>query len=168
MPSTIRVSHSAIRKLISCPRKVFFSDELRLFPVNGSIAMRYGSGFHAGMEGYYSNGKDITKGMQAAADYWKKPTKQIFNEDYRNLESLITSIILYDEQYKNAEVLKRAGSASIIRQNELSPATFLSAIFDHIKHIKAYEDHAKAYAAHVKLNAAELFSQEIIALVGNT
>lgn len=74
----------------------------------------------------------------------------------------------YDEQYKNAEVLKRVGSASIIRQNEFSPATFLSAIDDHIEHIKTYEDHAKAYAAHVKLNAAELFSQEIIALVGST
>lgn len=74
----------------------------------------------------------------------------------------------YDEQYKNAEVLKRAGSASIIRQNEFSPTTFLSAIFDHIEHIKVYEDHAKVYAAHIKLNAAELFSQEIIALVGST
>jgi hypothetical protein len=97
----IRTSHSAIRKLISCPRKILFSDEMRLFPVNGSIAMRYGSGFHKAMEAYYSNNKDVSKGIQAAAEYWNKPTKQIFHDDYRNLESLIASLITYDEQYRN-------------------------------------------------------------------
>ena len=100
MTTRIRVSHSAIRTLASCPRKVLFEREMRLFPVNGSIAMRYGSGFHKGMEHYYKNGKNVALAMEAAAEFWQKPTVQEFAEDYRNLESLLTSIALYHEQYQ--------------------------------------------------------------------
>jgi len=67
----------------------------------GSIAMRYGSGYHAGMEAYYKNNKDIIKAMEAVVEFWKKPTIQTFNEDYRNLESLLTSLSLYHEQYQH-------------------------------------------------------------------
>jgi hypothetical protein len=101
MPEVIRVSHSAIRQNISCPRKRFFEGNLRLFPETGSIAMRYGSGFHKGMEEYYKSGKDVTKAMEAVVAFWQKPTVQIFNEDYRNLESLLTSIGVYDTQFRD-------------------------------------------------------------------
>jgi hypothetical protein len=100
MTQSIRVSHSTIRTLASCPRKVLFEKELRLFPANGSIAMRYGSGFHVGMEHYYKNNKNVAIAMEAAASYWQTPTIQTYEEDYRNLESLLTSIALYHEQYK--------------------------------------------------------------------
>jgi hypothetical protein len=101
MPNYVRVSHSTIRNLISCPRKRLFQDKLRLFPTEGSIAMRYGSGFHKGMEGYYKHGKDLIKGMEAAAEFWKQPTIQNFSEDFRNLESLLNSISIYHDQYRN-------------------------------------------------------------------
>lgn len=99
--SIVRISHSTIKQLTSCPRKVLFEKELRLFPVNGSIAMRYGSGFHKGMEAYYKNGKSITHALEAAAEYWRKPTLQQYEEDYRNLESLLNSLMLYHDQYQN-------------------------------------------------------------------
>lgn len=101
MPELIRTSHSTARQLISCPRKVFFEKELRLYPVNGSIAMRYGSAFHVGMEAYYKGGKNLLKAIEAVAEYWRRPTVQIFNEDYRNLESLVASLTLYHEQYQH-------------------------------------------------------------------
>jgi hypothetical protein len=53
------------------------------------------------MEAYYSNGKDIQKALEAAVTFWQKPTLQIFTDDYRNLESLLNSLMLYDGQYKN-------------------------------------------------------------------
>jgi hypothetical protein len=101
MSEIIRVSHSSIRSLQSCPRKHHFTTDLRLFPVNGSIAMRYGSGYHIGMEAYYKSNKNVAVAMEAIATFWQKPTVQIYNEDYRNLESLLTSLTLYNEQYKN-------------------------------------------------------------------
>jgi len=102
MTEVIRVSHSAITKNNQCPRKAFF-ENIRLFPEYGSIAMRYGSGFHKGMECYYRNNKDLLKGIEGAAEFWQKPTIQQFHEDYRNLQSLINSISLYHDQYRNDE-----------------------------------------------------------------
>jgi hypothetical protein len=101
MTEIIRSSHSTIRGLNSCPRLLLFEKEMRLYPVTGSTAMRYGSGFHAGMEGYYRNGKDIQKALEASAAFWQKPTVQVFEDDYRNLESLLNSIMTYHEQYQH-------------------------------------------------------------------
>lgn len=101
MTESVRLSHSAITQLAACPRKIYFQKELSLYPETGSIAMRYGSGFHAGMEGYYKHGKSLLKGIEAAAAFWNAPTKQVYYDDYRNLESLLTAITLYHEQYGN-------------------------------------------------------------------
>lgn len=101
MTQAIRISHSTIRQLLSCPRKFLFQNELRLFPTTGSIAIRYGSGFHKGMEAYYKNKKDLFEAIKAVAAFWQKPTVQTFEDDYRNLESLLNSITLYHEQYQN-------------------------------------------------------------------
>lgn len=101
MTERIRISHSTVRQHLSCPRKVFFEKDLRLFPASGSIAMRYGSGFHRSMEAYYISDKDLLLALEAAADFWQKPTVQSFNEDYRNLESLLNALTLYHDQYKD-------------------------------------------------------------------
>ncbi len=101
MTERIRTSHSTSTTLNQCPRKLLFEKEMRLFPEYGSIAMRYGSGFHKGMEHYYKNGKNLLKGIEAAAEFWSKPTVQKYSDDYRNMESLLNSITLYHEQYQN-------------------------------------------------------------------
>lgn len=100
MCNKVRISHSAITTLNACPRKILFKDKMRLFPNYGSIAMRYGSAFHVGMEAYYKNDKSLIHALEAAADYWKKPTPQLFQEDYRNLESLLTAITEYDARFR--------------------------------------------------------------------
>lgn len=102
MTEIVRLSHSAINKNNQCPRQVLFESH-RIFPEYGSIAMRYGQGFHSGMEGYYRNGKDLLKGLESAVNFWQKPTVQQYNEDYRNLQSLINSISMYHDQYRNDE-----------------------------------------------------------------
>lgn len=101
MEETIRISHSTTKQMISCPRKILFEKELKLYPVHGSIAMRYGSGFHKGMEHYYKNNKNLLTAIEEAVKFWQKPTKQIYDDDYRNLESLLSSLTLYHEQYQN-------------------------------------------------------------------
>ena len=107
MTKQIRISHSAIRQLTSCPRLTLFEKELRLYPVYGSIAMKYGSAYHAAMEAYYKSGKDLNAAIETAALYWSKPTIQDIQDDYRNLENLITSIVFYHEryQYDNTEIM---------------------------------------------------------------
>jgi len=99
MTETIRVSHSTIRSLHRCPRTILFEQVLRLYPLNGSTALRYGSAYHKAMEAYYSNGKDINKAIEAAAAYWQKPTVQIFVEDYRTLENLLSSLLTYHQMF---------------------------------------------------------------------
>jgi hypothetical protein len=83
-----------------CPRLTLFKEEMRLFSVNGSMDMRYGLAYHRGQEGYYKGGKDVTKGMEAAAEYWAKPTVQHYEDDYRTLEVLLTALMSYDERYR--------------------------------------------------------------------
>jgi hypothetical protein len=95
----IRMSHSAINQGEQCPRKALFSRKLRLYPEIGSTAIRYGSGYHRGMEGYYSNDRNIVKAIEAAANYWKKPTIQKFLPDYRTLDNLLTSLGQYNDRY---------------------------------------------------------------------
>lgn len=101
MSTNVRISHSTIRNLNSCPRKIYFQEDLRLFTVNGSTAMRYGSGYHRGMEAYYKHGKNLFKAIEAITEFWQKPTLQTFPNDYRTLEALLTSMTLYHEQYGN-------------------------------------------------------------------
>lgn len=70
-----------------------------------------------------------------------------------------------DEQYKNAEVLRRNGSASIIRQKDLTSQRLVSVVREHIVHKNKYEEHAKIFSKTVKLDAAELLSLEILSLL---
>jgi len=103
MPERIRISHSVSNTVNTCSRKLLFERKHRIFTEYGSIAMRYGSAFHKGMEFYYRNKKSLVAGWEAAAKYWKKPTVQKFNEDYRNLQSLLNSISIYHDQYQADE-----------------------------------------------------------------
>lgn len=70
-----------------------------------------------------------------------------------------------DEQYKNAEVLRKKGSASIIRQKDLTKNSLIAAVREHIAHKIEYEEHAKIFSKTVKLDAAELLSSEILSLL---
>ncbi|MEK7060697.1 MAG: glycosyltransferase [Patescibacteria group bacterium] len=71
----------------------------------------------------------------------------------------------FDEQYKNAEVLQKAGSASILPQKDLTRSTLVSLVTRHIEKRDMYEAHAKVFAKSVRLDAAELLCDEIIFLV---
>jgi hypothetical protein len=101
MTETIRLSHSSGTQMNLCPRRVLFESKLRLFSINGDMSLRYGQGYHKAQEAYYKHGKNITKGLEAAVEFWNKPTKQIYDEaDYRNIQSLCTALMQYDERYR--------------------------------------------------------------------
>lgn len=71
----------------------------------------------------------------------------------------------FDEQYKNAEVLQHAGSATILLQKDLTPSALVSVVKRHIEKKDMYQTHAKIFAKSVKLDGAELFCDEIMSLV---
>jgi len=90
----------------TCPRKFYLRHILNITSENGSTALRYGSTWHALMEGYYSSiakyGWDTTESdhIQCAIDLatatWEKETsKKSFYDDYRTLENCFTSFIEY-------------------------------------------------------------------------
>ena len=72
-----------------------------------------------------------------------------------------------DEQYKNADVLRRNGGASIIRQKDLTSLRLVSVVREHIVHKNKYEEHAKIFSKTVKLDAAESLSLEILSVAGS-
>ncbi|MFA5543026.1 MAG: PD-(D/E)XK nuclease family protein [Anaerovoracaceae bacterium] len=88
-----------------CPYRYWLTYEKGIQPKQGSTAIRYGSVFHAGMEGFYSHIKDHgwTKDGEALkqavffmGETWEKESEdRNFYEDYRSLDNCITSLVHY-------------------------------------------------------------------------
>ena len=98
----------------ACKRKLFLSRELGLISVHGSSALRFGSTWHAFMEGYYSHikengwsrdGEAIKQAAEYGAAVWKYETDaygQSFNEtDYRTLENAAISFLEYCTEFQH-------------------------------------------------------------------
>lgn len=66
-----------------------------------------------------------------------------------------------DEQTKNAQMLKSAGIAEILPQDELSSQTLLSKINEMFKNLKDYQKHKEDAKKLVNLDASEKIAEEI-------
>ena len=95
---------------VSCKRKYYLSRVLSLTPAQGSCAIRYGSTFHALLEGYYSWIKEkgwdqreeaIKQALSFGEAVWKnESSKKSFPEDdYRSLQSAFEAFIAYCTEY---------------------------------------------------------------------
>ena len=97
----------------SCKRKYFFQRVLGLTSIYGSPALRFGSTWHAFMEGYYSHiqehgwahdGEAIKRAAEYGAAVWKYETEvhgQAFNEDdYRTLDNCAISFLEYVTEFQ--------------------------------------------------------------------
>jgi hypothetical protein len=97
----------------SCKRKYYWNDICGYKPDAGSSALRYGSTWHAFMEGYYSfiakegwEKKDlaINAAVEMGKEKWdKKSAKQTFYPDYRTFEACAQSFIQYISFYHEDE-----------------------------------------------------------------
>ena len=98
----------------ACKRKHFLSRALGLIPIQGSSALRFGSTWHAFMEGYYSHikengwsqdGEAIKQAAEYGAAIWQYETDtygQSFNEtDYRTLENAAISFLEYCTEFQS-------------------------------------------------------------------
>ena len=96
-----------------CKRKYFLSRELGLIPIRGSSALRYGSVWHAFIEGYYSHikengwtrdGNAIKQAAEYGAAVWQHETEaygQSFDEtDYRTLDNCAISFLEYCTEFQ--------------------------------------------------------------------
>ena len=70
----------------------------------------------------------------------------------------------YDEQHKNAQVLEKAGSATIIRQERVTPEILVAAVKDHIVRRDIFETSGTVFAKDMKVDGADALAHEIISL----
>lgn len=132
----------------NCKRKYYWNDVEGLKPDTGSTALRYGSTWHAFMEGYYTyianSGWDqkelgISHAMEYGKAKWdKESAKQTFYPDYRTFEACAQAFLQYisfyaqDEQFIKVIATERKFECPILLETEeekrlygdLPPITF--------------------------------------------
>lgn len=115
--------------LQSCPRKYYLSRILGLKPEKGSSALRYGSTWHAFIEGYYTHIKehgwsDNGGAIQTAAKYgkavWEHETslQDFYEDDYRTLQNCGNSFLEYVTTFSfDKQSLEVVDTEQVFRHN---------------------------------------------------
>ena len=90
---------------VKCPYRYDLTYNRGISPVKGSTALRYGSTFHAAMEGLYTHvkengwtrdGKSLEAAVTFAKEVWDEESdKHSFYEDYKTFDNLVKSVVLY-------------------------------------------------------------------------
>jgi hypothetical protein len=109
MTNLLKVDHSSSNSYYSCPRKYKLAHIDGWTSVYGSTALRAGSTFHTGLEGFYSHiqkngwtrdGKAIAQMIEYAAKEYEEESKdRQFYDDYRTLENVITVLTQYVDHF---------------------------------------------------------------------
>lgn len=110
-----KIDYSISDTYYTCPRKYQLRYVNRVTSVYGSTAMRFGSCFHAAMEGFYSyvrdngwqkDGKAVEQGINFAKAEWEKESEGFsFNEDYRTFPNLLDLFLKYLDHFYQDEVM---------------------------------------------------------------
>lgn len=110
----IKIDYSKATTFHSCPRKFYLSHVRGITSTKGSTALRFGSAFHAGMEGYYSHiaqhgwtkdGKSIEQCINfAKKDFDKNSEGKEYYDDYRSFPNLTNLLIQYIDHFSNDEL----------------------------------------------------------------
>ena len=130
----------------ACPRKYLYRCIKNLVPEFGSSALRWGSTWHACLEGYYSsvikNGYDadnITPAYNLAKQVWEEESKGMeFYEDYRTLDAVFQSFIEYLEHYNHDKQFKNILASERMFRLKLTLTSEEKDIFPFLKHIQLY------------------------------
>ena len=108
----MKLDNSGREAFASCPRKYFLSCICGLRPLQGSNALRYGSTWHAIMEGYYSAikaGAPFSKAVSQALAYgrtiWGLETAvhPEWEEDYRTLDAAGEALLHYLDEFHQVD-----------------------------------------------------------------
>lgn len=101
------LDNSKRSSFVACPRKYFYRYVKHLTSQTGSTALRYGSTWHALLEGYYldilANGwrpENIEAAHLRGAEVWQAESLKFeFYDDYRTYENCIASFLLYMSEF---------------------------------------------------------------------
>ena len=107
----LKIDNSKRSTAVTCMQKYFLRYIKNLTTIHGSTALRYGSTWHALMEGYYSSIRDngweshqddhIQNAISLATKVWNEITpKADFYDDYRTLENCFQSFVEYLEVFQ--------------------------------------------------------------------
>lgn len=110
----IHLDYSKRTTLRECLRKFFFNYIRHIAPEKGSTALRFGSTFHAMLEGFYEQilltgwgetQKAIHRGLSYGKIVWdEESSKQDFNLDYRTFEQCCELFLAYVTHWQNDAV----------------------------------------------------------------
>ena len=109
----MRLDNSGREAFASCPRKYFLSCICGLRPLQGNNALRYGSAWHAMMEGYHAalkEGQTFSKAVEQALAYgkaiWELETAvhPEWEDDYRTLDAASESLLAYIDEFRQTDV----------------------------------------------------------------
>ena len=117
MEQLLKMDYSKSDTYYQCPRKYNLRYVKLVTSKYGSTAMRFGSGFHAAMEGLYSHikehgwtkdGRAVEQGINLAKSEWEKESEgRTFTEDYRTFPILVDVFLKYlDHFYQDEMMLK--------------------------------------------------------------
>jgi len=124
---------------VTCPRKYLNRNLRNIIGLKGSSALRYGIGFHACMEGFYSEiakggwnagDKGIVAGAKLAQEEWNKETaKYDFSDDYRSLPNLLSAFIRYLEVFQADEGMMQIIEPEKVFRILMTPNSFEREMF---------------------------------------
>jgi hypothetical protein len=102
---TMDLDNTKRSNYVTCPRKYYWQHIRGLLPIYGSTALRYGSGWHGLLEGYYTHiqengwlkdGEAIKAGVLLAQRIWERESEgREFNADYRTFDNMMKSFLQY-------------------------------------------------------------------------
>lgn len=107
----LRLDNSKASMFRTCRRKFYLSEILDWKSNYGSTALRYGSTWHAILEGYYEHilthgwgesANALAKGIEKGKEEWIKESEgKIFNDDYRTFDACCESFLRYLSFFAN-------------------------------------------------------------------
>ena len=123
-----------------CPYRYDLAYNRGITPVKGSTSLRYGSTFHAGMEGLYSHvkehgwtrdGEALTRAVEYAKKEWDTLSeKQSFYSDYKDFDNFVKSMVLYLNHFAADEGMIEVISTEKAFKIQISPGIWFTGRLD--------------------------------------
>lgn len=109
----LELDNSRRSAFTKCPYRYYLPYVKGVVPVHGSTALRYGTTFHAGMEGLYSHIKEngwtrdgmaLERAVNYAKAAWDRESALYsFKDDYRTFDNFVKSLVLYLDHFSADE-----------------------------------------------------------------
>lgn len=127
----IQIDNSKRETFQKCPYRFDLAHNRGIYPIFGSTALRYGTTFHAGMEGFYSHIKEygwakdggaLERAILYAKEAWEEESgRQTFYEDYRTFDNCVKSLVLYINHFATDEGMLEVMETERAFRIELEP-----------------------------------------------